>query len=180
MKATLLHLSLIALLYSVPASAGSISIVFEPPPAAGSPGEALIFRGSLGTLTSDLGYDAFLNSASITLAGPMDWSIDATPFLLNAPLTLANGGSSGPFDFFTVTVPIGLALGYYDGEFTLLGGATQDSDVVLGNAGFRVEVAGPSAAAPEPSSLLLAAIGLGGLLLPTLWKRRRWAIPRPY
>ena len=176
MKAKLLHLSLIALLYSFPACAGSISIDFAPPPAVGSPGDTLIFQGSLGTLTSDLGYDAFLNSLSITLAGPLDWGIDATPFLINAPLILADGESSGPFEFFMLTIPDGLASGYYDGEFAVLGGEAPDSEVLLGSSGFRVEVAGSPAAVPEPSSLLLAAIGLGGLLLPRLWKRRGPAI----
>jgi hypothetical protein len=179
MKTKLLHLSLIALLFSFPARAGSISIDFAPQSVAGSPGETLIFQGSIGTLTSDLGYDAFLNSLTITLAGPFDWNIDATPFLLNAPLTLANGASSGPFEFFTLIIPGGLAGGYYDGEFTVLGGEAPDSEVILGSSGFQVEVAGSPAAVPEPSSLLLAAVGLGTLLSLRLHSQRKSAALHP-
>jgi hypothetical protein len=172
------HPLLLAVLYAFPACAGTISVVFSPSLLAGSPGDTLTFRGSLGTTTSDLGYDAFLNSASITLAGPWDWSLDTTPFLINAPLQLANGAASEPFDFFSVTIPLGLAPGLYAGDLTVLGGATADSEVVLGNSSFQVQVAGQNTAVPELSSLLMTAAGLGSALLLRGVRRRRSAILR--
>lgn len=158
-------LPLIAAIAGFPASGDTVSIDFISATLAGSPGQMLTFQGSLGTTTSNLGYDAYLNSVSISLAGPLDWSLDATPFLLNAPLWLANGASTGVFDFFSLTIPAGLAYGYYDGGFSLLGGRASDSEVVLGSSSFQVDVGGSPSDVPESSSLLLTAAAIGGVLL---------------
>ncbi|MGJ5817548.1 PEP-CTERM sorting domain-containing protein [Paludibaculum fermentans] len=173
MTIKLLQPVLLGLLCGFPACADSISVVFTPSLLTGSQGVTLTFQGALGTTTSDLPYDAYLNSLSISLAGPLDWSFDSTPFMANAPLQLASGAATGPFDFFSVTVPLGLAPGLYDGAVSVLGGTDPDSEVILGVSGFQVQVEEAPAPVPEPaSSLLLLAGGVGGVLLLRLRQRR--------
>jgi hypothetical protein len=153
MKSRWLHLFAGILLLGGLCHAGVVSSSYV---LTGSAGDVLTFQADL---TNDWGYDAYLASISVTLAGFTYSDEDLTPFLLYAPLTLASGSSTGTFDWFTVTVPTALATGSYSGTVVLLGGATVDSQEVLDSAGFTVANV---STAPEPASVGLLA---GGILL---------------
>ncbi len=149
--------------------AASIQIDLTSPLVAGTPGSQITFNGTLMNTTLDT---LFLNSAGVNLAGAFDASdLDVTPFLINAPLTLAAGDSMSAIDMFTITIPIGLAPGSYGGEFTVLGGADGSAQDILGTVDFTVEVQSGTAI-PEPSTWLLC---LGGLMAiaraRSAWKR---------
>lgn len=148
--AALLFLVLIACL---PACAGPILWGFTSPLLSGSPGDALTFQGSL---VNTLGYDVYLNSWTINLTGFAEDAIDSTPFLLS-PYPLGASETTPAFDWFIVSVPMGMAAGLYQGEFIVLGGANEDDQTVLDSLTFRVQVGN---AVPEPGTAALLAAGL--------------------
>lgn len=93
----------------------------------------------------------YLNDASGTTSSPL-LVVDDSPFFANAPLSLAPGQSSGPFELFAVDLA-STASGSYSGNvFSIQGGAdggyfTAFND--LADAKFSVSVAGSTVAAPE-------------------------------
>jgi hypothetical protein len=139
----------------------NVSII--PDTFTGNPGDVLPF---FGTLLNNTGSEVFINSDSFTFA--IGGALDDSPFLTNAPLSLGAFGSSGSFEFLTVTIPLGHAPGAYDGVFTVLGGATDVASDSLGSAAFHVDV---NSTAPEPGSVLLVALGIAGVSW--LGRRRR-------
>ncbi|MFZ0087404.1 MAG: PEP-CTERM sorting domain-containing protein [Candidatus Acidiferrales bacterium] len=104
----------------------------------------------------------FLNSDGSSASFPL--TLDDTPFLLNAPLSLDPGASSGPFGLFDIDLPLDVAPGSYSGTFQIIGGvsATDFSDV-LANVDFTVDVKSAVTGVPEPGTILLLASGLAAL-----------------
>jgi hypothetical protein len=117
----------------------------------------------------------YLNDASGTTASPF-LSVDDSPFFANAPLSLAPGQNSGPFELFAVDLATNTAPGNYLGNgFEIQGGADSGNFTAfanLANATFSVTVASSMVAAPEFDPAL-AMSGLA-LLLGTLavWRSR--------
>jgi len=101
----------------------------------------------------------FLNADSSITSSTLV-SVDDTPFLINAPLSLNPGQSSGPFALFNVDLPGNLAAGTYTGVFSILGGLDGVTFDTLSNSSFSVTV---SSTTPEPGTMLLLAFGLVGL-----------------
>jgi PEP-CTERM motif-containing protein len=103
-------------------------------------------------------------------------TVDDSPFFLDAPLSLAPGESSGPFELFDVTLSSAAPVGTYSlNAFSILGGAdggtfSDFSDIA--DATFSVTVSPSVISVPEPDSLILT---LGGLIAAaaSLGMRRR-------
>jgi hypothetical protein len=110
---------------------------------------------------NDGGVTEYLNGDSASLTAGA--SLDDSPFINNAPLSLNPAGTSGDFDIFNVTVPAYIngppSEDTYIGSFSILGGPTSSDAEVLATVDFDIVVT------PEPSSWLLLASGLGGLLM---------------
>ena len=155
------------LLAAVAAAHGStlLTVNFSIPTLSGNPGDLLQFSGSL---TNNSGSEVFINSDSFTFA--ISGALDDSPFLTNAPISLPAFGSSGPFAFLQVLIPLGQSGGTYGGTFDVLGGATDTQQDVVGSAAFNVTVNGANPSVPEPQSLILMAAGVAVLAL-----RRRLA-----
>jgi len=102
----------------------------------------------------------FLNSDGSSVSFPL--TLDDTPFLLDAPLSLGPGTSSGPFAIFDIDLPPDTAPGMYSGDFQIIGGLTDtDFSDVLAQVDFTVDVTSAVATTPEPGTLLLLCSGLG-------------------
>jgi len=120
----------------------------------------------------------YLNDASGTTASSF-LSVDASPFFANAPLSLAPGQSSGPFELFAVDVATNASPGSYRGnDFEIQGGAdggtfTAFNDLV--NSAFSLTVTSSTVAAPEidPASTVSALVLLMGSLAVVCGRRDR-------
>lgn len=149
----------LVVLLSAGALAGPVTINFASSLLNRQGGQTATFSANL---TNTTGATVFLNSDSLNIAAPLNG--DDTKFFLNSPFTLGPGASSGSFQIFDITIPLGATLGSYSGTFSILGGATGASFDQLGSANFAVNVV------PEPAtgSLLLIAMCAGVAL-----RRRR-------
>jgi len=153
MRPQFISFLLFAILVTFPVHAGTIAVNFDSPELYGSPADTLTFSGTL----INSGSTVYINGADFNIEafGLADYSLDdfMSYALLLPPLN--DGDSSGPFSFFTVTIPAGFADGAYAGTLTVKGGATVDDDAVLGSGSFTVRVGQEVTAVPEPGYLLL-------------------------
>jgi hypothetical protein len=151
------------LLLLSPSARAQLSFTLEPPALLAPPGSLLTFWGTLAnTGTTEL----FLSGDSFTLVGP-GLTLDDTPFLEGAPLSLL-GGQSFAGALFSVSVAPGMPNGGYGGSFTVLGGPVEGDQSELATARFTVQVV------PEPGTLaLVAAAGLLPLTRTFTRRRRR-------
>ncbi len=118
-----------------------------------------------GTLTNPTSAVVFLNGDGSFLDQSM--TLDDSPFLTLAPLSLAAGGTySGPF-FDVMVFPTTLS-GTYAGTFTIQGGADENAFDNLATANFTVNVTGATVPEPQSSALLLVALAV----LAALHRRR--------
>ncbi len=121
----------------------------------------------------------YLNGDASTTSSP-DLAVDDTPFFANAPLSLAPGASSDPFELFDVNLSPTIGTGTYSSNsFSILGGPdggtlTDFSD--LADALFSITVSTPTAvAAPEvdSGSAMVAGLTLLAGWLAVVRSRRR-------
>jgi hypothetical protein len=126
------------------AQADVIGIVFDHPSQTGSPGDTLQF---FGTLTNPGADTIFLNGDTLNLSGFPQSSI--TDLFANTPLSLSPGTTSGDIELFDIMIPNAFPSSSNDGNYTLLGGAQFEQNIV-GTADFTVNVQGISTV-PEPS-----------------------------
>jgi hypothetical protein len=141
--------------------AGVLTVTFVPNLQSGSPGDLVQFFGTLTNNTID---EVFINGDSILF--PL--GVDDSPFFINAPASLAGGGSTGLIELLEVTIPPAQPSGTLDGVLTVVGGANDTATDNLGSGDFHLSV-GSAGAVPDPGSLLLMASGLACLV----WRRRR-------
>jgi len=105
----------------------------------------------------------FLNGDASSIPSPF-LTIDDTPFFTNAPLSLAPGASTVPFELFDILLASNTPIGTYDlNTFSILGGLDGATFDDLADTNFSITVANP-AAVPEPSTLLLLGLGLASLV----------------
>jgi len=142
------------LLAAAAACHASVLVTFTPDTLIGNPGDVLHLSGSL--TNNDSVNTVFLNNDGITFP----FAVDDTSFFTNAPVFLAGSQSFGPFVFLDIVISPAQATGTYNGVFTLRGGATLDSNDILGQANFHVTVNSPRTGVPEPGSALLVGLGL--------------------
>lgn len=155
-------LALLTILLLCPArSQAQLQFTLSNPVQNGIRGQTLTYSGSL--VNSGTG-TVFLNGASFNLAGT-GLTPDETPFLVNAPLSLAPG-QSYVGSFFEVFVALSAPTQISTGTFTIVGGPTDLSQNTLATQSFSVVVG-----APEPASIGLCLIG-AALLLPVVRRQR--------
>lgn len=153
-----------------PARAQTVNVSLTPNAVMGHAGDPSFNIQS--TLSNTSGSTAFINGASVNIPG-LGITLDASPFLVNAPASVANGASSGPFNALTLTITGAATPGVYVGTFTVLGGADGLQMNNIGTANFTVTVLAPgqsggSSSVPEGDGLWLfaAALPAVGLLRP--------------
>ncbi len=152
------------LLAGTAARADSLTLTLDAPFQSG-PMDTFTFTGTIAYTnadsTNDGGVTEYLNGDSFSVDAPA--TLDDSAFLNNAPLSMNPGDSSGDIVLFTVTTPAfvggSLADNFYTGSFSIVGGASSSDDTdVLATQDFDAQVT------PEPTSWLLLATGLAGLL----------------
>ena len=158
----------IVVLLPAGAFAGPVTINFASSLINRQAGQTATFSANLINTT---GGTVFLNGDSLNIAAPLTG--DDTKFFFNFPLTLAPGASSGSFQIFDITIPLGATLGSYSGAFSILGGATGADLDPLGTAVFAVNVV------PEPATgtLLHIAMCAGAALRRRRSQARTAALP---
>jgi hypothetical protein len=144
------------------AGTGWASAVLTTPSLAGVPTDLLTFQGYL---ENTWGQDVYLTGATVSLAGFDPADIDASWFLVGAPLQLTDGDSTATFDWFTVAIPAGFATGVYAGEFAVLGGASEGDDGVIETVPFEVTVRDDTGGSEVPEPGTLGLVGVFGLWL---------------
>lgn len=147
------------------ARADVLEIVLDEPSQTGSPGDTLQFFGTLTNASADT---IFLTGDTLTLPGFPQGSI--VDLFGNTPISLSQGANSGDIELFDITIPNGFPGSGNHGNYTLLGGAESEQNIV-GTADFTVNVPGISSV-PEPSFRILLALGLA------LFTTVRWMAAR--
>jgi hypothetical protein len=152
---------LMSTVLSTPAAhANAITFTINNPvQGAGPAGGTLQFQATVAAPSSNSGL-IYLNADSFSLAAPL--TLDDTPYLLNFPFYLNPGGTFSD-TLFDVIIPANISVGIYAGSFEILGGATDNDQLVLGSANFDINVT------PEPSSLFLLGTGLLSMVAMNRW-----------
>lgn len=148
-----------ALALSLTAHADTLNLSLTTPNQTGSPGDTLVF---FGTISNPTAATFFLNGDNLsTNPGPPFLNGNGSAFLLDTPPSLGAGGSTGNVDLFSVMIGASAAPGTYTlNSFEVLGGSTSSAQDLLATQQFTVTVSSSGGPVPEPGSLLLLSTGL--------------------
>ena len=154
----ILWISLSCLMLAAPSAFAGIVLNFTQSTISGTPGSIVKF---FGTLTNTDPFVTFINSDSANITGS-GFTIDDSPFLINAPLSMNGNTTTLAFEIIDVSIPSLAAPGSYNGSIAILGGPAANSQNVLGQATFRVQV---NSVTPEPATMGMLLFGGIAVLL---------------
>jgi hypothetical protein len=162
MKIQIASIAMLLLAGSV--ARADIIITLDAAAQTGSPGDTLIFSGTLFNSSSDT---IFLNGADLNLAGNSFTPDFSDPFIANVPVSLDPGQGTSDIELFEVVLndPFTDPFTSYDGDYALSGGADPSAQGLLTSADFTITAENRSSAVPEPSSLVLLATALAGFVV---------------
>ncbi len=154
----ILWISLACLMLAAPSAFAGIVLNFTQSTLIGTPGSTVKF---FGTLANTDPFVTFINSDSANIGS--GFTLNDSPFLINAPLTM-NGNTTTllAFEIIDVTIPSFAAPGSYNGSIAILGGPAANSQNVIGQSTFRVQV---NAITPEPATMGMFLFGGLAVLL---------------
>ncbi len=140
-------------------AAADIIITLDAAAQTGSPGDTLIFSGTLFNSSSDT---IFLNGADLNLAGNSFTPDFSDPFFANVPFSLDPGQATSDIELFEVLFndPFTDPFVSYSGNYALSGGVDPNAQDLLTSVDFTITAENGSSAVPEPSSLALLAAAL--------------------
>lgn len=158
-----------ALVLSLTAHADTLNLSLTTPNQTGSPGDTLVF---FGTISNPTATTFFLNGDNLsTNPGPPLFNGNGSAFLLDSPPSLGAGGSTGNLDLFSVMIGASAAPGTYIlNSFEVLGGSTSSAQDLLATQQFSITVS--TAPTPEPGTLTLLATGASGWMVRAVRRRR--------
>ncbi|MBV9848564.1 MAG: PEP-CTERM sorting domain-containing protein [Armatimonadetes bacterium] len=161
-------LTLIAVMLLAPGAARA-QLLFSLNPAAltGGPGQTLTFNG---TLTNTGTSPVYLNGLFLT-GLTTDFTMDPSLFLNNTPPLLASGASITD-DLFTVDCGPAPPVGDWVGSATVIGGADANAQDAVATQNFLVSIPPNVQTVPEPGTLSLLGLGLGGVVMAARRRRR--------
>ena len=152
------------LLWSLAARADVLNFTLTTPNQTGSPGETLVFSGTISNPTAGT---VFLNGENLSTSPSSFLAGDASAFFSNTPLSLtangAPGDTTGDVDLFSITIGASAAPGTYtmNNFFDVIGGSTSSSSGLLATQPFSITV-NSSSSVPEPGTMTLFATGMAG------------------
>jgi len=139
--------------------ADTINFTLTNPSQTGSPGQTLVF---FGTISNPAATTIFLNGDTLS-TGQLFLIGDDSKFIPDTPPSLAAGASTGNVDLFSVTIGASAAPGTYtmNNFFDVTGGSTSSSSDLLATQQFSITVA-PTSSVPEPGTIALLGTGMIG------------------
>ena len=159
-----IQIALIAMFMLVGSFAkAGIIITLDTPAQIGSPGDTLIFTGTLFNNSSDT---IFLNGGDLNLAGNSFTPDFADPFFANVPLSLDPGQATSDIELFDVLIndPFTDPFASYNGSYTLSGGADPAAQDLLTSVDFTITAQNGTSVVPEPSAFALLATALTAIV----------------
>jgi len=156
--------SIAMLLLAISAARADIIITLDAAAQAGSPGDTLIFSGTL----SNTGLDTiFLNGADLNLAGNSFTPDFSDLFFANVPISLDPGQATSDIELFEVLLnnPFTDPFASYSSDYALSGGVDPSAQDLLASVDFTITAQNSTSAVPEPSSLALLAAALAAVVV---------------
>lgn len=171
-------LALFAAFVLLPAAAQAdpLTITLTNSNQTGAIGTTLSFSGILANGdTPGVNDGILLDSASVTFLGG-SFASNTDPFFINAPVTLAQGESTGNIELFLVTINPGTPLGVpFTGTFRVNYTSAITNSSLFATANFTVTAQQQVEPIPEPTTMALLGTGLVGATVARRRKKRQVA-----
>lgn len=158
-----------ALSCSLSVRADTLNVSFATPDQTGSPGDTLVF---FGTISNPGSTQIFINSDNLSTGQPFLIG-DDSKFISDTPASLAAGANTGNVDLFSVMIGASATPGTYtmNNFLKVLGGSTSGAQDLLATQQFSITVAAP-ASVPEPGTMALLGTGMTGWMARAVRRRQ--------